>query len=160
VEKINNYYLCQGEVDELKSKKIWIPIVLVAFIFVSWFSWMTIETNKSKFIEKKVKNAVSSSVEAESPGIPRIKTIENGNKIFYVPDFIDPTQAFSVEENALIQLNQDISVPPLKITMFNIVDMGGDLNIHLRVKYDGALGITKAEDIYSHLNTPHYKNKS
>lgn len=123
------------------------------------FSWWYVTSSKSMFIEGKVKNALSSSVDAISPKTPRIKfTDENTGEVSYTPNFFK--NYLPIEENTLLQLNQDMSVPPLKITNFNVIDMGGNLKFNLTIKYQVAFGINKTIDIYSNVRAPKYKSKS
>ena len=140
-------------------KKIFLFITLLALIFAGWFSWMNISTDKAAFIERKVESAISHSVKAAVYEAPRIKITENEEKVYYAPRFDQYEEEVSLEENVISMLNNDASVPLLKVTMFDVGNLYGELNIHVKVKYYVIFGITKTTEIHSHLELPEYETK-
>jgi hypothetical protein len=115
-----------------------------------------------KWIEAKVDQAMLASMESLSPGWPRIETHTAG-EVYYSPIVNDQVQDFQLTRHVLEILNQDTSVPPLKITQVSIHnDFGSGEDILVSqalVEFPLFAGIDKTIMVEAKLTIPHYKSK-
>jgi len=148
----------------LKTKRIRFTILIFFLIlaFATWYSWMSLSNSKTMQIEAKVEQALSASMENLSPGWPRIETHNNG-EVYYSPIVNDPVQEFQLTEHALEILNQDTSVPPLKIIQVSLSkNLGSEEDIlvsQAMVEFPLFAGINRTIMIEATDTIPHYRSK-
>jgi hypothetical protein len=99
---------------------------LPVLVFTVWFGWMTYSQSKIDWIEMKVNRAMTTSINSLAPQWPRIEyqnSLPSGS--YFVPDIYNQVQVFDFYRHTLEQLNQDTSVPPLKIFRVSISKTDG-----------------------------------
>lgn len=151
----------------MKSKwGLWMSLVILGLVLVGWFSWMTLITNKSSYIEKEVKKDLLISVKQLSPKLPRTQsTNTKTGAVIYVPNFYAgkvsklTANTRTLEKDTLLRLNQNKNIPLLKITKIQIQDLTNEIQVITTVKYDVIAGITKNITFTSDIQLPHYKTK-
>jgi hypothetical protein len=147
---------------KIKGIRFALSFSLLILALAAWYGWMSYTTSKTKWIEAKVQQAMSASMENLSPGWPRIETHVAG-EVYYAPIVNDPVQDFQLTRHVLEILNQDVSVPPVKITQVSIRDnfgSGGDiLSSQAMVEFPLFAGIDKTIMVEATVTIPHYKSK-
>jgi hypothetical protein len=99
---------------------------LPVLVFITWFGWMTYSQSRIHWIETKVKQAMVASIDGLAPQWPRVEYRDNlSRSSYFVPDIYNQALVFDLYRHTLEQLNQDTSVPPLKIFRISIFKTGG-----------------------------------
>jgi hypothetical protein len=139
----------------------WILMPLV--IFAVWFGWKSYEQSRTQWMESKVKNALSQSMQSLAVSLPRIQiTDNNSGEVFYAPDLNVQLHAFDLYGQTLINLNQDISVPMLKLTLVSMTEEYNSSDTTLKgqatVEFPLIAGIDKEMVVRTSIQVPHYRN--
>jgi hypothetical protein len=98
-----------------------------------------------------------------SSTLPRIQvTDSDSGEIFYAPDLNAQFHSFDLYAQMLINLNQDISVPTLKLTLTSTTEYFGPSDITLQgqttVEFPLIAGINKTVIVHSSIQIPHFKS--
>jgi hypothetical protein len=94
--------------------------------FFAWFGWMSYLQARTDLIEMKVKQAMTTGIESLAPQWPRIEYQGSlSYDSYFAPDIYNQVQVFDFYRHTLEQLNQDTSVPPLKIFRVSISKTSG-----------------------------------
>jgi hypothetical protein len=137
---------------------IWIS-GLLATIAVAVIAGVAVAQSTTEFVQTKIEQALSITMENLAPQWPRIET-HVATEVYYAIT-VDPTQEFELRRHVLEYLNQDISVPPVKITQISVSDEYGNsedtLISQAHVEFPIILGIEKEMVIRSAIKTPHYE---
>ena len=142
-------------------RKIVFLVSLPAFIFIVWFGWMSYTQSRTEWIQGKVSQAMSTSIESLAPQWPRIETRSSiAGGVYYAPEINDPQQTFELYRHILELLNQDVSVPPLKVTQVSLTNDIGSTEDTLicRATVEFALigGIDKEIVVQGAVKIPHF----
>ncbi len=109
-----------------------------------------------------MQQAMSASMESLSPGWPRIET-HNAGEGYYAPIVNDAEQHFQLTRHVLEILNQDGSVPPVKITQMSLSNHFGSgkdiLTGQAMVEFPLFAGFDKTIIVEATVAIPHYKSK-
>jgi hypothetical protein len=152
---------------EIKKNKIGIRttalIVLLLAVFAAWYGWNTFEQARTQWIEAKIKNALDQSMQSLAETLPRIQiTDSNSGEIFYAPDVNAQFHTFDLYAQTLVNLNQDMSVPMIKLTNTSMTEFFGPSNTTLQgqttVEFPLIAGINKVIAVHSSIQIPHYKS--
>jgi hypothetical protein len=140
---------------------VWILLPLV--IFVVWFGWKSYEQSRTQWMESKVKNALNQSMQSLSVSLPRIQiTDRNSGEVYYAPDLNAQLHAFDLYGQTLINLNQDISVPVLKLTLVSMTEEYSSSDTILQgqaaVEFPLIAGIDKKMIVRESIQVPHFQN--
>lgn len=128
---------------------------------VSWFGWMSFDQSKTQSVDTKVKQAMSAGCQSLVPAWPRIETRSNiSPDDYYSPMINNPAQTFQLYRHMLEYLNQDSSVPPVKISQVSMrIEYGSsedNLIIQARVEFSLILGIEKVFTTQNAFKIPHF----
>jgi hypothetical protein len=138
---------------------------LLVIVFLGWFSWMTYSQSRTQWIESKVRQAMATSIESLAPQWPRIEYHDSvSGDPYYAPDIYDQAQVFGLYRHMLEQLNQDESVPPLKVFRVSISKAIGTAEdtviIQAYMEFPLIGGIEKEIVVQSDgVKVPHYKTR-
>jgi nitrogen fixation/metabolism regulation signal transduction histidine kinase len=137
-------------------------IVFLPAIFVGAFGWKSYEQSRTQWMESKVKNAIDQSMQYLSLTLPRIQiTDSNTSEVYYAPDLNTQFHNFDLYGQTLITLNQDLSVPTVKLTLVSITEAYGPSFTTLvgqaTVEFPLIAGINKKMIVRSSIQVPHYK---
>ncbi len=135
---------------------------MLAFIFAAWFGWNSFEQSRTLWMEAKVINALDQSMQSLSSTLPRIQvTDSNSGEVFYAPDLNAPLHAFDLYAQTLINLNQDMSVPTVKLFNTTISEYYGPSDTTLQsqttVEFPLIVGIDKIIVVQSSIQIPHFR---
>ena len=138
-------------------------ILLLVAIFVVWFGWNSYVQSRTQWIESKVKNALNQSMESLSVNLPRIQiTDNNSGEVYYAPNINAQFHTFDLYGQTLINLNQDSSVPLLKLPFVSTTEEYNSSDTTLRaqatVEYPLIAGLDKEMIVRTSIQVPHYKN--
>jgi hypothetical protein len=138
-------------------------ILLLIAVFVVWFGWNSFEQSRTQWIETKVKNSLNQSMESLSAKLPRIQVTDNNSgEVYYAPNINAQFHTFDLYGQTLINLNQDSSVPMLKLTDVSITEQYNSANTTLQgqanVVFPLIAGLDKEIIVRSSIQVPHYKN--
>jgi hypothetical protein len=136
-------------------------VILTIGVFVVWFVWKSFERDQTAWMENKAEAALTNSLISLVPQLSRIEIhYTNTNETFYAPDTYDPAVAWQIYGEMLKLLNQDGSVPPVKVTL---VSVRNDYNAsqtsligQATVEFSLWAGIEKQIVIHSTIQVPHY----
>jgi hypothetical protein len=137
-------------------------VLLLIAIFVTWFGWNSYEQTRTQWIEAKVKNALDQSMQSLALTLPRIMvTDRSSGEVFYAPDLNAQFHTFDLYAQTLIILNQDTSVPIVKLTLASMSAEYGPSDTTLQgqttVEFPLVAGIDKVMAVHSSIQIPHFK---
>jgi hypothetical protein len=137
-------------------------IVLPLIVFASWFGWKSYDQANTQFVEEKVKNALDQSMQSLSMTLPRIQVTDTqSGEVYYEPDLLSKFHAFDLYGQTLILLNEDLSVPTMKLSSVSTSEDYGKSTITLRgqatVDFPLILGINKEIIVQSSIQIPHFE---
>jgi hypothetical protein len=140
-----------------------LAVIFVVVAFGAWFGWMSYQTNRTQWISAKVAAAMSTETEAVIPALPRIEVHDNSTgQTFCAPNIYAQGHAFDVYAAVLMALNQDASLPPIKIVN---VAMSNDyeasktiVNSQALVQFPLVAGIYRTIAVYASTPVPHYQS--
>jgi hypothetical protein len=149
-----------GKRKVMKKRYLTLGIFAVLALFGCWFGWKSYEQFKIRFIESKVENALDQSMESLSVSLPRKKIIDrNLGTIFYAPDFYAQHHTFDLYGQTLIILNQDSSVPFLKLSNIAVMEEYNDTDTQVIsqtiVNFPLILGVQKNIMVRTSIHMPH-----
>jgi hypothetical protein len=152
-----------GEMKFFKGERPIGWVLLLIAIFATWLGWNSYEQARTQWIEAKVKNALDQSMQSLSSTLPRIKVTDNDSgEVFYAPDLNAQFHTFDLYAQTLINLNQDISVPTVKLTLTSMTEYYGPSDITLQgqttVEFPLIAGINKTVIVHSSIQIPHFKS--
>jgi hypothetical protein len=136
-------------------------VILTVGVFVAWFVWESLESDKTEWIENKAEAALANSLTSLAPQLSRIEIhYPTANETFYAPDIYKPAAAWEVYGEMLKLLNQDESVPQVKVTLVSVRNdysaSQTSLTGQATVKFPLWVGIEKQVVIHSTIQVPHY----
>jgi hypothetical protein len=136
-------------------------LVLFVTVLIAWLSWIFSTQSKTKSIQSKIEQAMSVNMQNLSPQWPRIETHSDlSTEVYYAP-IIDQIQTFALYRHVLEYLNQDPSLPPVKIFQIAVrIEYGiseDTLISQASVEFPLIFGIEKHMIIQSSIEIPHYK---
>jgi hypothetical protein len=113
------------------------------------------------FVQTKVEQAMTSSLENLAPQWPRIEVHSDlATQTYYAP-LVNQVQDFQLYRHVLEYLNQDASVPPLKISQISAqIEYGAGedtLTSQARVEFLLVLGVDQNLMVQTSIKIPHYK---
>jgi hypothetical protein len=130
-------------------------------VFIAWFGWMSITQSKTELMQTKIEQALFITMQNLSPQWPRIETHSDLSAEVYYAPIINQVQTFELYRHVLEYLNQDISMPPVKITQISMRHEYGasedTLISQASVEFPLILGIEKKMVVQSAVKIPHYK---
>jgi TRAP-type C4-dicarboxylate transport system permease small subunit len=134
--------------------------ILIAVI-TAWFSWMSFTQSRTAWMKTKVKQALSTNIQRLSPQWPRVETHTNlTDQVYYSIIVNNPIQTFELTRHVLESLNQDVSVPPFKMTQISMSYEYGSsedtLISQANVQFPLVFGIEKELMVQSAIKVPHY----
>ncbi len=137
-------------------------IILPLIVFASWFGWKSYDQASTQFVVEKVKNALNQSMQSLSMTLPRIQVTDNqSGEVYYAPDLNSKFHTFDLYSQSLILLNQDSSVPTIKLSQVSMSEDYGKSTITLSgqatVDFPLILGINKEVIVQSSIQIPHFK---
>jgi hypothetical protein len=150
--------------QELKTinpgRKYFIWLALPVLIFTAWFGWMTYAQSRTNWIEAKVSQAMAASMTNRAPHWPQIETFTSDDH-YYPPNINDPIVNYDLYRDVLAYLNQDESMPPVKITQVSIRnDIGNSedtLVSQVIVQFPLVAGFESKVEVQARVIIPHYK---
>jgi hypothetical protein len=142
-----------------RSKRL--SIIIFSFllvIFAIWFGWMSFREARTEWVETKVEQALVINTTTLSPQWPRIE-MHVAQEIYYSP-IVDANQTFELYRYVLEYLNQDESVPPIKLTQLShTIEFGSSedtLVWQVKLDFPLFLGIDRKDVVLSKVAIPHY----
>jgi hypothetical protein len=139
-----------------------IAFSVFAVIFAVFYGWISFITAKTRWIETKVQQAMATSMQGLYPEWQRIE-IHNvqANEVYYTPIVADAERRSELTRHVLELLNQDTSVPPVKIAQVAMqTDYGVEEDIltsFTTVEYPLIAGIEKSITVKSSVPLTRYK---
>jgi hypothetical protein len=129
--------------------------------FAAWFGWMSYYQSRMDWIDAKVSQAMSTSIESLAPQWPRIEyQADLSGDVYYAPDIYDQTQILDLTSHVLETLNQDMAVPPVKITQVSIwKDSGTSEDTYVcqaNVEFPLIIGVEKETVVESSTKVSHF----
>lgn len=130
-------------------------------LLIGAIGWLAATQTKIDLIQTKVEQALVSSMENLAPHWPRIAVYSDPAAQAYNAPIVNQAQTFQLYQDVLEHLNQDASVPPLKMGQVSVqIEYGAaedTLISQARVEFPLVLGIEHNLTIQSSIKTPHYK---
>jgi hypothetical protein len=146
-------------------RRSFLVIAVLLLVFSSWFGWMSFSFSRTQWIESKVNLALSSSLQRLVPQWPRMQVHSDlVNGVYYSPVVNDQALVFQLYRQTLEYLNQDESVPPVKVSRVMVRNEYGavhdNLIIQATVEFPLVAGFEKiilVQDtvVVQHYVTPH-----
>jgi hypothetical protein len=131
--------------------------------FLGWLGWTSFSKSESDWINAKVGQAMSASLESLAPQWPRIEYHTSAG-VYFSPESNNQTQVFDFTRHTLELLNQDISVSPLKLINISIDKNFGvsedTLIGRATVKFPLIAGIDHEVIVQSNVKIPHYTTQN
>jgi len=116
---------------------------------------------KIDLLQTKVEQVIVSSLANLAPHWPRIAVHSDPAAQAYYAPIVNQAQTFQLYQDVLEHLNQDASVPPLKMSQVSVqIEYGAaedTLISQARVEFPLVFGIEQNLTIQSSFKTPHYK---
>lgn len=142
-----------------------LSFALLFGIFGAWFGWMSFEADRTQWIEAKVKNALNQSMQSLILTLPRIEVRDtNSGAVYFAPNVNDPKNSFDLYGQMLVIINQDTSVPSVKVTLVSMNAEYGASNTTLTsqatVKFPLIVGIEKEIIVRSSILVPNYNSQN
>ena len=145
--------------SKLKSQAI-LLICIFAIPFGIMFGWMSYKQAKTEFIETKAQQAFDKEITALSPQWSRIE-VHSGSETYYSP-IVDSKQTLELYRYVLEDLNQDQSMPPVKMNPPAITKGFGSsedsLTCQAIIEFPLIPGIDRKIMMYGTVKIPHYTN--
>ncbi len=137
-------------------------IILPVAAFAAWFGWMSFVTSRTEWIQTETQAALNAAMESLAPQLPRIEIHDTASgEDYYAPDIHNPAHAFDLYGQLLITLNQDPSVPPVKVSLVSMSSEYGPtattLSGQATIEFPLAAGIEKTIVVRTSVQVPHYK---
>jgi hypothetical protein len=140
---------------KINTRRIYL-FLLFAFVIV--FGSIFYSQARTEFIEKKVQQAFDKEITALSPQWSRIE-VHSDAEIYYSP-IVDANQTLELYRYVLEDLNQDESLPPVKMNPPAITkgfDPSEDsLTCQVTIEFPLILGIDRKMMMYGTIAIPHY----
>jgi hypothetical protein len=141
--------------------RILLLVSLPTIPLFAWFGWMTYIKSKADWMQAKVANAMSQSLESLAPQWPRIETHSSAG-LYFSPEISNPAQVFDFTRQTLEILNQDTSVPPLKLLNVSLEKDFGHIEDTLIgrtiVKFPLVAGLSYELTVQDSVKIQHYQN--
>jgi hypothetical protein len=159
---VSNHQAARLDIDMRNSwRPIFLVVSLLAAVIAAWFSWMSFTQARTAWMDAQVRQALSTNVQRLSPQWPRIETRTNlTNEAYYSIVVSDPAVTFQLTRHVLESLNQDTSVPPIKITQISMWYNDGPsedtLISQAKIQFPLVFGIEKESIVQSAIKVPHY----
>ncbi|MWC30803.1 hypothetical protein [Paenibacillus sp. MMS18-CY102] len=135
---------------KLTRTRLWILLVIVALL-AGFLIWANQYTSKRDALEHALNDKMNNAVNTvQHSAVERVKVEDPSNPHFIVNMNHEDIQSFVTRE-LLEQLNNDSSVPPIKLTHYQITQLK-DIDVYADVKYTTVFGITKT--VSAHLTVP------
>ncbi|EFM09514.1 hypothetical protein PaecuDRAFT_3561 [Paenibacillus curdlanolyticus YK9] len=135
---------------KLTRTKLWILLVIVALL-AGFVLCANQYTSKRDALEQALNDKVDNAVNAvQHSAVERVKVEDPSNPYFVVNMNHGDIQSLVMKE-LLEELNNDSSVPPIKLTHYQITQTK-DIDVYADVKYTTVFGMTKT--ISAHLTAP------
>jgi hypothetical protein len=136
-------------------------IGLVIILLIAAIGGLAIMQSKIAFMQTKVEQAMSIDLENLAPQWPRIEVHSDlATQTYYAP-LVNQVQEFQLYRHVLEYLNQDTSVPPLKVSQISAqIEYGAaedTLMSQARVEFPLVLGIEQELTVQSAIKIPHYQ---
>ena len=133
-------------------------ICIIAIPSVAVFGWMSYKQTRTEFMETKVRQAFDKEITALSPQWSRIE-VRSDSEAYYSP-IVDAKQTLELYRYVLEDLNQDESLPPVKMNPPAITkDFGpteDSLTCQVTIEFPLILGIDRNVMMYGTITIPHY----
>jgi hypothetical protein len=137
---------------------LWLTLPML--IFFAWFGWMTYSQSRINWIEVKVNQAMAASMVNLAPHWPRIETFTSVDHYFQ-PNVNDPIVNYELYRDLLAHLNQEESIPPVKVTQVSIRnDIGNSedtLVSQALIQFPLVAGFESKVYVQARVIIPHYK---
>lgn len=153
----------QREFSRKKLAAIFITTIII--VLIAWFSWMSMVTAKTRFMETKVQEGLTAGIQVVERDAPRIKITNDGG--YFVPD-VKGNLPSNVPVNSswqeayktlLVNLNQNTTIPLAKVSNVSLdSDYQKVIDAHATVKFEVLFGITKTINVSTSMPLPHFKN--
>jgi hypothetical protein len=131
----------------------------IALLIVA-IGWLSATRTKIDLIQTKVEQTMVSSMANLVPHWPRIAVYSDPAAQAYNAPIVSQAQTFQLYQDVLEHLNQDASVPPLKVSQVSVrIEYGtaeDTLISQARIEFPLVLGIEQNLTIQSSIKTPHY----
>jgi hypothetical protein len=142
--------------------RVFIFMGLFLLIFAAWFGWASYSQALTQLVEVKVKLALDQSMQSLSTTLPRLQvTDRQSGEEYYAPDLNSKFHAFDLYGQALVLLNEDTSVPLLKLTQVSMSAEYGSSTTTITgqaaVDFPLIFGINKHILVRSSIEIPHFK---
>ena len=133
-------------------------ICIIAIPSVAVFGWMSYKQTRTEFMETKVRQAFDKEITALSPQWSRIE-VRSDLETYYSP-IVDAKQTLELYRYVLEDLNQDESLPPVKMNLPAITKGFGpsddSLTCQVTIEFPLILGIDRKVMMYGTITIPHY----
>ena len=133
-------------------------ICIIAIPSVVVFGWVSYKQTRTEFMETKVRQAFDKEMSALSPQWSRIE-MQSDSGTYYSP-IIDANQTLELYRYVLEDLNQDESLPPVKMNPPAITKGFGpsedSLTCQVTIEFPLILGIDEKIMMYGTIAIPHY----
>ena len=135
-------------------------LLLVGLLVVALGGLFAMQS-KIAFMQTKVQQALSTHLESLAPQWPRIEVHSDlATQTYYAP-LVNQVQDFQLYRHVLEYLNQDASVPPLKVSQVSVqIEYGAaedTLISQARVEFPLVLGIEQELTVQSSIKISHYQ---
>ncbi len=142
--------------------RILVGIIIISGALVAWFGWMTFSQAQTQWMQTKVVNAMDQGMQYLANVLPRIQVTDNASgEVYYAPDLNSASHAFDLYGQTLINLNQDASIPPVKLSSVTMTAEYGasETTLQAQTSVEFALlpGINKVILVHSSIQIPHYQ---
>jgi hypothetical protein len=136
-------------------------VSMIAATLGLWCGWTSFDTVRTQWIEEKVKNALNQSMQSLAETLPPIQVEGTGStEKYYAPNVHDPKPAFDLYRQVIVLLNQDVSVPAIKLILVSIQSEFGVSDITLTgqatLNFPLIAGFDKEIIVRSSVQAPHF----
>jgi hypothetical protein len=133
--------------------------ILIALLFILWFSWMSIDSSRTTKMEDRVKGLLISGLQNAAWDTPRVKVENDGG--FYGPDLNDShslAKVYPTVYEILLEGLQDSSSPYCKVESVRMdTDYISELHAYATVKFEEFPWVTKTIAVTASIKAPKYK---
>ena len=142
-----------------RLRLLFIGVLIALLIFA--IGGLSLMQSEIAFIQTKVEQAMSIDLENLAPQWPRIEVHSaSATQAYYAP-LVNQSQNFQLYRHMLEYLNQDASVPPLKVSQVSVqIEYGAaedTLISQARVEFPLVLGIEQELTVQSSIKISHYQ---
>jgi hypothetical protein len=141
------------------NKTLYLLLITILLFGGGCFFWVEYDTKKAEEIEGKVKEVISYAVVMQQMEGERILVKQQNSLPFYTPNFNNTEQKNNVFQKVVFYLNSEQSVPPIKLTYFNMFQ-SQSIDIHVEVNYTEAFGVKKKFVIHTTAKIKAFKHKT